>query len=205
MDYFNFKQGTLYAEDVPVSRIAAAYGTPLYIYSRATLLRHIRAFEDALAGRPHQICYAVKANNSLTILNLMAKMGLGFDIVSEGELRKVLAAGGSAGRCVFSGVGKTSAEIAFALKQGIGCLNIESEAELEAVARIAADLGLTARVALRVNPNVDAKTHPSISTGLKSNKFGIAFELALPLYQRIDRDPHLEAEGISCHIGSRMA
>ncbi|HIV14332.1 MAG TPA: diaminopimelate decarboxylase [Candidatus Avisuccinivibrio pullicola] len=204
MDYFNYRGAELYAEELKVADLALKYGTPLYIYSKATLERHVRAFEEALKGRPHLVCYAVKANSNLAILELMASMGVGFDVVSAGELSRVLRAGGRASDCVYSGVGKRRDEIAFALKAGIRCLNLESEAELEAVSAVARELNVVAPVAVRVNPDVDARTHPSISTGLKQNKFGIAFERAYAVYERIAADPHLKVSGIDCHIGSQM-
>lgn len=204
MDYFNYRGAELYAEELKVADLALKYGTPLYIYSKATLERHVRAFEEALKGRPHLVCYAVKANSNLAILELMASMSVGFDVVSAGELSRVLRAGGRASDCVYSGVGKRRDEIAFALKAGIRCLNLESEAELEAVSAVARELNVVAPVAVRVNPDVDARTHPSISTGLKQNKFGIAFERAYAVYERIAADPHLKVSGIDCHIGSQM-
>ncbi|MBU3844701.1 MAG: diaminopimelate decarboxylase [Candidatus Anaerobiospirillum pullicola] len=204
MDYFNYKDNELYAEDIKVRDLVEQYGSPLYVYSKATLERHLRAFEDALVSKDHLVCYAVKANCSLAILNIIAEFGCGFDVVSKGELMRVIAAGGDPQKVIYSGVGKRPDEIEFALSYNIKCLNIESESELYAVSKIAAKLGIKAPVALRVNPNVDAKTHPSISTGLKKNKFGIPFEDASRLYQVIKNDPHLEATGIDCHIGSQM-
>lgn len=204
MDFFNYRDSDLYAEDLKVSDLAAEFGTPLYIYSKATLVRHMNAFKEALKGRESLICYAVKANSNLAILNLMAKMGAGFDVVSEGELRTVLKAGGDASRCVYSGVGKKRSEIEFALKMGVRCINIESVPEVDVISAAAASLGVTANVAVRVNPDVDPKTHPAISTGLKQNKFGIAFETAKDVYKRIAEDPHLNPTGIDCHIGSQM-
>ncbi len=204
MDYFNYKDNELYAEDIKVRDLVEQYGSPLYVYSKATLERHLRAFEDALVSKDHLVCYAVKANCSLAILNIIAEFGCGFDVVSKGELMRVIAAGGDPQKVIYSGVGKRPDEIEFALSHNIKCLNIESESELYAVSKIAAKLGIKAPVALRVNPNVDAKTHPSISTGLKKNKFGIPFEDASRLYQVIKNDPHLEATGIDCHIGSQM-
>ncbi len=204
MDYFNYKDNELYAEDLKVSALAQKFGTPLYIYSKATLVRHMQAFEQALAGKKHLICYAVKANSNLALLSLMRSLGAGFDVVSEGELRRVLKIGADPKKVIFSGVGKTRAELSLALQSGIGCINVESSAELETLSQLCAELKLPARVALRVNPDVDAKTHPSISTGLKSNKFGIAAEDAFALYQRIAADPYLKVSGIDCHIGSQM-
>ncbi|MCR5535911.1 MAG: diaminopimelate decarboxylase [Succinivibrio sp.] len=204
MDYFNYRGDDLFAEDLKVADLATTFGTPLYVYSKATLTRHVKAFDDSLSDIEHLICFAVKANGSLAILNLMARLGCGFDVVSEGELRRVIAAGGDPHKVVFSGVGKTAREIEFALKQGIKCLNIESKAELEVVKQVAAELKLEARIAFRVNPNVDAKTHPSISTGLKHNKFGIPIDEVVEVYQQASQCPYLKVSGIDCHIGSQM-
>lgn len=204
MDFFNYKDNELYAEDIKVTDLVERYGSPLYVYSKATLVRHLKAFEEALAAKDHLICYAVKANSSLAILNTIAKFGCGFDVVSKGELMRVIKAGGDPGKVIYSGVGKREDEIEFALQSKIKCLNIESESELYKVEQVAKSLSLVAPVALRVNPNVDAKTHPSISTGLKKNKFGIAFEDALRLYTYIANSEHLQATGIDCHIGSQM-
>jgi len=204
MDYFNYHDGHLCAEDVPLADIAAQHGTPTYVYSRATLERHWRAFDNALAGRPHLICYAVKANSTLAILNLFARLGSGFDIVSGGELERVLKAGGEPGKIVFSGVGKTAAEMRRALDVGIRCFNVESEPELERLNEVAATLGKRAPVSLRVNPDVDAGTHPYISTGLKENKFGIDIAIAEAVYAHAATLPHLEIIGVDCHIGSQL-
>ena len=204
MDYFNYHDGHLCAEDVPLADIAAQHGTPTYVYSRATLERHWRAFDSALAGRPHLICYAVKANSTLAILNLFARLGSGFDIVSGGELERVLKAGGEPGKIVFSGVGKTTAEMRRALDVGIRCFNVESEPELERLNEVAATLGKRAPVSLRVNPDVDAGTHPYISTGLKENKFGIDIAIAEAVYAHAATLPHLEIIGVDCHIGSQL-
>ena len=204
MDFFNYKDNELYAEDIKVTDLVERYGSPLYVYSKATLVRHLKAFEEALAAKDHLICYAVKANSSLAILNTIAKFGCGFDVVSKGELMRVIKAGGDPGKVIYSAVGKREDEIEFALQSKIKCLNIESESELYKVEQVAKRLSLVAPVALRVNPNVDAKTHPSISTGLKKNKFGIAFEDALRLYTYIANSEHLQATGIDCHIGSQM-
>ena len=204
MDYFNYKENELYAEDIRVTELAERFGSPLYVYSKATLVRHLRAFEEALAAKDHLVCYAVKANCSLAILNIISQSGCGFDVVSKGELMKVIRAGGDPGKVIYSGVGKREDEIEFALQKGIKCLNVESESELYKVEQVASRLGIKAPVALRVNPDVDAMTHPSISTGLKKNKFGIAFEDALRLYTYIGRSEHMEATGIDCHIGSQM-
>ncbi len=204
MDYFNYQDGRLMAENNDVAALAQRYGTPLYIYSRATLERHWQAFDQALADREHLICYAVKANSNLGVLNLLARMGSGFDIVSMGELERVLAAGGSPEKIVFSGVGKRKDEIQRALEVGIHCFNLESEAEIERINSVAEEMGLIAPVSVRVNPDVDAKTHPYISTGLKSNKFGIPIEKALTVYQHIAEHKNLKIIGVDCHIGSQL-
>lgn len=204
MDYFNYRNGRLYAEDVAVADIAAQHGTPCYIYSRATLERHWHAFDQALAGRSHLVCYAVKANSNLAILNLFARLGSGFDIVSGGELERVLAAGGDPRKIVFSGVGKRADEMRRALEAGIYCFNVESAAELETLNQVAARMGVKAPVSLRVNPDVDAKTHPYISTGLKENKFGIAIDEAPAIYARAHELSNLDVRGVDCHIGSQL-
>lgn len=204
MDFFGFKDSDLYAESVKITDIASQYGTPLYVYSKATLSKHMEAFESALKSRKHLVCFAVKACSNLAVLNLMAKLGAGFDIVSEGELRRVIAAGGDPSKVVFSGVGKSESEIEFALSQKINCLNIESPEEIDTVIKVARRLNVVAPVALRVNPGVDAKTHPSISTGLKNNKFGVSEELAFDLYRKMSQEPCLKVSGIDCHIGSQM-
>ena len=204
MDHFDYVNGTLHAEKVPVADIATVHGTPVYIYSRATLERHYRAFDEALDGLDHLICYAVKANSNLAVLQVMARLGAGFDIVSVGELERVLAAGGDPARVVFSGVGKRADEMRRALEAGIHCFNVESEPELERLERVAADMGVTAPVSIRVNPDVDAKTHPYISTGLKENKFGIDMAEALRVYARAAEMKHLDVQGIDCHIGSQL-
>ncbi|RUQ39168.1 MAG: diaminopimelate decarboxylase, partial [Candidatus Competibacteraceae bacterium] len=204
MDHFTYRNGQLHAEDVPVATIAAAVGTPCYIYSRATLERHWRAFDHAFGDHPHRVCYAVKANSNLAVLNLLAQLGSGFDIVSVGELERVLAAGGDPGKVVFSGVGKRRDELERALELGIYCFNVESEAELELLEQVAAARGQRAPVSLRINPDVDAQTHPYISTGLKQNKFGIAMERAPAVYDRAAASPHLQVIGIDCHIGSQL-
>jgi len=201
---FESRNGELYAEDVPVSQIAAEFGTPTYVYSRAALTEAFRNFDAGFAGHEHLVCYAVKANPNLAILNLFAKLGAGFDIVSGGELARVLAAGGDPGKVVFSGVGKTAAEMRQALEAGIFCFNVESEAELERLNIVAGEMGKKAPVSLRVNPNVDAKTHPYISTGLKNNKFGVAYEEALTLYKHAAAMPNIAVHGIDCHIGSQL-
>lgn len=192
------------AEDNEVAKLANRYGTPLYIYSRATLERHWHAFDTALGDQEHLICYAVKANSNLGVLNLLARLGSGFDIVSLGELERVLAAGGSPDKIVFSGVGKRHDEIRRALDVGIHCFNLESEAEIERINDVAAEMNLVAPVSVRVNPDVDAKTHPYISTGLKSNKFGIPIENSRAVYQHISQLEHLKIVGVDCHIGSQL-
>ncbi|OUR65515.1 diaminopimelate decarboxylase [Methylophaga sp. 42_25_T18] len=204
MDYFDYRSGQLFAEDVAVTDITAKFGSPAYIYSRATLERHWQAFDQAFSGQAHSICYAVKANSNLAVLNVLAKLGSGFDIVSAGELARVLAAGGRADRTVFSGVGKTVAEIRFALEQKIRCFNVESIPELERINQVAAEMGLKAAISIRVNPDVDAQTHPYISTGLKENKFGIAIEQAESVYAQAEAMNNLDVVGIDCHIGSQL-
>ncbi|MBD3609264.1 MAG: diaminopimelate decarboxylase [Gammaproteobacteria bacterium] len=204
MDHFLYRDGNLYAEDVAVSDIVREYGTPLYIYSRATLERHWHAFDDALKDHQHLVCYAVKANSNLGVLNVLARLGSGFDIVSVGELERVIAAGGDPAKVVFSGVGKRADEIQRALEVGIHCFNIESEAELHRINDIAGQMGKTAPISLRVNPDVDAKTHPYISTGLKENKFGVDIDEALRIYSDAAQLPHIEIKGIDCHIGSQL-
>ena len=196
MNAFGYRDGVLHAEDVPLPQIAAAHGTPCYVYSRAALLSRLDEFRRALAAHDALICYAVKANSNLAVLDLFARAGTGFDIVSGGELARVLAAGADPARVVFSGVGKTADEMREALTAGILCFNVESEAELDRLDAIAANLGRQAPVALRVNPDVDAKTHPYIATGLKSAKFGIPFEQALALYRRARALPHVAIRGI---------
>ena len=204
MDHFNARDGELYAEEIPVTELAERFGTPLYVYSRATLERHYRAFDEAFGDHPHQICYAVKANSSLAVLDLLARLGAGFDIVSGGELARVLQAGGDASKVVFSGVGKTADEMEEALAAGVHCFNVESAAELELLNLVAREQDMTAPVALRVNPDVDANTHPYISTGLKENKFGVDILEAPALYQRAHELPHLKVIGVACHIGSQL-
>ncbi|EHH1110633.1 diaminopimelate decarboxylase [Vibrio parahaemolyticus] len=205
MDYFNYQDdGQLWAEDVPLQALAEQYGTPLYVYSRATLERHWKAFDSAVGQHPHLVCYAVKANSNLGVLNALARLGSGFDIVSGGELERVIAAGGDAKKVVFSGVGKTPAEMKRALELGIKCFNVESEPELERLNKVAGKLGVIAPISLRINPDVDAKTHPYISTGLRDNKFGIAFDRAPEVYQFAQSLPNLNVQGIDCHIGSQL-
>lgn len=203
-DYFHYQDSQLHAEQVPLAGIAAQFGTPCYVYSRAALTDGYRQFSNALQGREHLICYAVKANSNLAILNVFARLGAGFDIVSGGELQRVLAAGGDARKVVFSGVGKTVAEMRMALDAGILCFNVESAAELERLDQVAGNMGKVAPVSLRVNPDVDAKTHPYISTGLKQSKFGVAYGEAIELYRRARDLPHLRITGVDCHIGSQL-
>jgi diaminopimelate decarboxylase len=196
--------GDLWMEGVRLADVAERFGTPCYVYSRATIESAWHAFDDALAGTDHLVCYAVKANSNLAVLGALARLGSGFDIVSGGELARVLAAGGRADRIIFSGVGKSEDEIRAALRAGIRCFNVESEPELERLDAIAGSMGCRAPVSLRVNPDVDARTHPYISTGLKGNKFGIAHDRALAAYDLAARLPHLEVSGIDCHIGSQI-
>ena len=204
MDFFQYKNEQLYVEDLPVKQLAEEFGTPLYIYSRATLERHWHAFDSALGDHPHLICYAVKANSNIGILNIMAKLGSGFDIVSQGELERVLAAGGEASKVVFSGVAKSRAEIMRALEVGIRCFNVESVAELHHINQIAGEMGKIAPISLRVNPDVDAHTHPYISTGLKENKFGVSVDEAREVYKLAATLPHVKITGMDCHIGSQL-
>ncbi|RDB42183.1 diaminopimelate decarboxylase [Halomonas sp. DQ26W] len=204
MDHFEYRDGVLYGEEVPLSRVADEVGTPCYIYSKATLARHFRAYTEALGSHPHLICYAVKANANLAVLDLLARLGAGFDIVSVGELERVLAAGGDPAKVVFSGVAKQEAEMARALDVGIKCFNVESRPELERLSAVAERLGKVAPVSLRVNPDVDAGTHPYISTGLKGNKFGIPVEEALSVYELASTLPGIKIVGLDCHIGSQL-
>ena len=204
LNHFQRKNGVLCAEDVPVEALAERHGTPLYVYSTATLTRHWRVLHRSLAGLRHVVCYAVKANSNLAVLSLFARLGSGFDIVSGGELYRVLKAGGDPRKVVFSGVGKTDEEIAFALEAGVRVLNVESAPELARVSVVARRMGRRAPIALRVNPDVDPKTHPYISTGLRENKFGVSVEDARRLYPIAARDPALEVKGIGCHIGSQI-
>jgi len=204
MDHFNYRDGHLQAEAVDLAEIAAQIGTPCYVYSRATLERHWRVFDEALGTHPHLICYAVKANSSLAVLQVLARLGSGFDIVSEGELARVLRAGGDPSRIVFSGVGKRASEMRAALEAGIRCFNVESEPELQRLNEVAGESGDVAPVSLRVNPDVDAGTHPYISTGLRDNKFGIDVDIALDTFRRAADLPNLEVTGIDCHIGSQL-
>ena len=203
-NHFRYQNNQLHAEQVPLEKIATQYGTPCYVYSRAALTESFRQFADALQGREHLICYAVKANANLAILNMFARLGAGFDIVSGGELQRVLAAGGDANKVVFSGVGKTAVEMRMALDADILCFNVESAAELDRLNEVAGSMGKVAAISLRVNPNVDAKTHPYISTGLKQNKFGVAYTEALDLYRKARAMPNLKITGMDCHIGSQL-
>lgn len=202
MSAIQYRHNRLFIEALSIETLAKRYGTPCYIYSKHSITENYHAF-DALR-HPHRICYAVKANSNLAILNVLARLGSGFDIVSKGELARVLKAGGSAQKTVFSGVGKTSAEIEYALKSGIFCLNVESQSELERIAKIATHLNMQAPISLRVNPDVDPKTHPYISTGLKDNKFGLEPTLALELYTLAHQNPNLRIQGLACHIGSQI-
>ena len=204
MNHFQRKGGALHAEEIPLASLARAYGTPLYVYSTATLERHWRVLDRSLAGLRHLVCYATKANGNLAVLGLFARLGAGFDIVSGGELYRVLKAGGDPRKVVYSGVGKTDEEIAFALSQKVLCLNVESGPELARVSLVARRLGVRAPVALRVNPDVDPRTHPYIATGLKKSKFGVSAEDARRLYRIAAKDEALEVRGIACHIGSQI-
>ncbi|HCH00937.1 MAG TPA: diaminopimelate decarboxylase [Vibrio sp.] len=205
MDFFNYQDdGQLWAEDVSLTQLAQQHGTPLYVYSRATLERHWKAFDSSVADHPHLVCYAVKANSNIGVLNVLARLGSGFDIVSGGELERVIAAGGDPKKVVFSGVGKTSAEMKRALELGIKCFNVESEPELERLNKVAGELGVIAPISLRINPDVDAHTHPYISTGLRDNKFGIAFDRAPQVYKFAHSLENLDVQGIDCHIGSQL-
>ena len=204
MQAFTNRDGQLFAEGVALSAIAERFGTPTYVYSRAHIEAQYRAYADALAGMPHLVCFAVKANSNLGVLNVLARLGAGFDIVSRGELERVLAAGGEPGKIVFSGVGKTRDDMRRALEVGVHCFNVESVDELERLQLVAAELGKTASISLRVNPDVDAGTHPYISTGLKENKFGIDIEQAPAVYARAAALPNLDVVGVDCHIGSQL-
>ena len=204
MDHFEYKQGQLYCEDVAITALAEQYGTPLFVYSRATLERHWYAFDSAFDGHDHLVCYAVKANSNLAVLNLLARLGSGFDIVSGGELQRVLQAGGKPARIVFSGVGKLANEIETAMQLDILCFNVESEQELDRINEIAGRMKKTARISFRVNPDVDAKTHPYISTGLKDNKFGVPFANAEQVYLKASGLENIEIIGMDCHIGSQL-
>ena len=202
--FVHLRGQALFAEEVSLASLAAEHGTPLFVYSKAAMLAALAAYQRGFAGRNAQICYAMKANSSLGVLQVFAQAGCGFDIVSGGELERVLAAGGTAAQVIFSGVGKTAREMRRALEVGIGCFNVESEAELHVLSRVAQELGVLAKVSIRVNPNVDPKTHPYISTGLKDNKFGVAHEQTLRVYQLAASLPGLQVVGIDCHIGSQI-
>ena len=204
MQPFQMKNGELYAENSPLSKIAADFGTPTYVYSKEALTSAFSLFSAGFEGTDHLVCFAVKSNPSLAILSLFAKLGAGFDIVSGGELARVIAAGGDPAKVVFSGVGKTESEMRSALEVNIFCFNVESASELERLNRVAGDMKKLAPVSLRVNPNVDAKTHPYISTGLKNNKFGVAYEEALSLYEAAAKMPNIVIHGVDCHIGSQL-
>ena len=204
MDFFQYKNNQLMAENLPVKQLAEQFGTPLYVYSKATLERHWHAFNNAFGEHPHLVCFAVKSNPNIAILNVMAKLGSGFDIVSQGELERVLAAGGDAAKVVFSGVAKSHQEIARALEVNIRCFNVESEAELLRINQVAGKMGKIAPISLRVNPDVDAHTHPYISTGLKENKFGVSVEQAREVYKLAATLPNIKIVGMDCHIGSQL-
>jgi diaminopimelate decarboxylase len=204
MSHFSYQNGVLNVESTPLPQIAEQFGTPTYVYSKAALLENFAAYADACKGRDALVCYAMKANSNLAILDLLARQGAGFDIVSGGELLRVIAAGGDPRKVIFSGVGKTVAEMKLALDKDIMCFNVESIPELHRLNQVAGEMGKRARVSLRVNPNVDAKTHPYIATGLKANKFGVAFDDALATYRAAAALPHLEVVGIDCHIGSQL-
>jgi len=204
MDFFEYKNGQLFAEDVSLDTVAQEFGTPCYVYSRATLERHYRAFDEAFGKQPHMICYSVKANSNLAVLNVLARLGSGFDIVSVGELERVLKAGGDPQKIVFSGVGKRVDEMQRALEVGIRCFNIESIGELERLNEVAKKMSKVASISIRVNPDVDAKTHPYISTGLKDNKFGIDIELVEDVYHQAAAMDNIKVSGIDCHIGSQL-
>lgn len=205
MHHFHYSKGELFVEDVPLQALAEKHGTPLYVYSKGTITSHFTRLDAALTGLDHLICYAVKANSNLAVLATIARLGGGFDIVSGGELYRVIKAGGDPAKCTFAGVGKTREEIAYALEQGIYCINAESEAELRHINQIAGELGKKAPVAVRVNPNVDAKTHAKITTGKSENKFGVDFENILEVYARAAAEcPHLELRGLQMHIGSQL-
>ena len=204
MNHFRSKRGVLHAEAVPLPALAKAWGTPAYVYSSATLTRHWKVLHRSLRGLDHTVCYAVKANSNLSILSLFARLGSGFDIVSAGELYRVIKAGGAPRRVVYSGVGKRDDEIAFALDAGVGTINVESAAELGRISAVARRLQVRAPIAFRVNPDVDPRTHPYIATGLRESKFGVSVKDARALYARAVLDPHLDVRGIACHIGSQI-
>ncbi|CAC9606355.1 Diaminopimelate decarboxylase (EC 4.1.1.20) [uncultured Gammaproteobacteria bacterium] len=201
---FSYQNNTLHADSVAITELMDTYGSPLYVYSRTDIENNWREFDQAFGAHPHLVCYAVKANSNLAVLNILAKIGAGFDIVSIGELERVLAAGGTADKCVFSGVAKTTIEIKRALEVGVRCFNVESASELNRIESVAHSVGKQAPISIRVNPNVDAKTHPYISTGLKENKFGVDMDEALELYQHTQNSKHLTVQGLDCHIGSQI-
>ncbi|WP_386698013.1 diaminopimelate decarboxylase [Lonepinella sp. MS14436] len=204
MDFFQYQNNKLFAEALPVSQLAQQFGTPLYVYSKATLERHWYAFDKAFGDHPHLICFAVKANSNIAVLQTMARLGSGFDIVSQGELERVLKAGGDPAKVVFSGVAKTEIEIARALEVGIRCFNVESLPELYRINEVAGKMAKIAPISLRVNPDVDAHTHPYISTGLKENKFGVSVEQAQDVYRQASQLAHIQVVGMDCHIGSQL-
>ncbi|WP_294963736.1 diaminopimelate decarboxylase [uncultured Gilliamella sp.] len=204
MDFLNYQNGRLLADKIPISELASQYGTPLYVYSAPYIIKQFHAYEQALANRKHLVCYAVKANSNLSVLSLLAKLGAGFDIVSQGELERALKAGADPKKIVFSGVAKTTTEIERALAVGIKCFNVESEAELYRINAIAERIGKIAAISLRINPDVDAKTHPYISTGLRENKFGISYQLAEEVYYQAQSLANIKILGIDCHIGSQL-
>jgi diaminopimelate decarboxylase len=201
---FSYKNQILQAESVAITDLMATYGSPLYVYSQTDIENNWREFDAAFGSHPHLVCYAVKANSNLAVLNTLAKIGAGFDIVSEGELERVLTAGGQANRCVFSGVAKTAREIKRALEVGVRCFNVESASELDRIESVAQSLNTQAPISIRINPNVDAKTHPYISTGLKENKFGVDIDDAINLYQQANNSKYLNVQGLDCHIGSQL-
>jgi len=201
---FSYQNQSLHAESVDIADLMASYGSPLYVYSRSSIENNWREFDQAFGAHPHLVCYAVKANSNLAVLNVLAKIGAGFDIVSVGELERVLAAGGQASNCVFSGVAKTVAEIKYGLEVGIRCFNVESSAEMSRIEQVAAQMKTQAPISIRVNPNVDAKTHPYISTGLKENKFGVDIDDAIALYEQAHNSKWLNVQGLDCHIGSQL-
>jgi diaminopimelate decarboxylase len=201
---FSYKNQSLHAESVDIADLMQSYGSPLYVYSRTDIENNWREFDSAFGQHPHLVCYAVKANSNIAVLNVLAKIGAGFDIVSVGELERVLAAGGQASNCVFSGVAKTQDEIKRGLEVGIRCFNVESAAELERIEQVSASMNMQAPISIRVNPNVDAKTHPYISTGLKENKFGVDIDDAIALYETAHQSEHINVQGLDCHIGSQL-
>jgi diaminopimelate decarboxylase len=201
---FSYKNQSLHAESVDIADLMQSYGSPLYVYSRTDIESNWREFDSAFGQHPHLVCYAVKANSNIAVLNVLAKIGAGFDIVSVGELERVLAAGGQASNCVFSGVAKTQDEIKRGLEVGIRCFNVESAAELERIEQVSASMNMQAPISIRVNPNVDAKTHPYISTGLKENKFGVDIDDAIALYETAHQSEHINVQGLDCHIGSQL-